>query len=181
MQRSTYPWAENQIEDITTLEITISHQPMYLSGPVFEVKVPGETVEFTNPVTGITHKLFVQEFEAQEQHFDFADTQVPDTLELEYPFHFHVMSYTLEPAATENDVRISDSVQGDSPRQKGNGRRNGAVSVGIIFGQKRTAASGKNDGTRIAVSALHFEPEDSVVWNISFREKQIQELTVELM
>lgn len=48
MQRSTYPWAENQIEDITTLEITISHQPMYLSGPVFEVKVSGETVEFTN-------------------------------------------------------------------------------------------------------------------------------------
>lgn len=181
MQRSTYPWAENQIEDITTLEITISHQPMYLSGPAFEVKVPGETVEFTNPVTGITHKLFVQEFEAQEQHFDFADTQVPDTLELEYPSHFHVMSYTLEPAATEHDVRISDSVQGDSPRQKGNGRRNGAVSVGIIFGQKRTAASEKNDKTRIAVSALHFEPVDSVVWNISFKEKQIKELTVELM
>ena len=154
---------------------------MYLSGPVFEVKVSGETVEFTNPVTGITHKLFVQEFEAQEQPFDFADTQVPDTLELEYPFHFHVMSYTLEPAATENDVRISDSVQGDSPRQKGNGRRNGAVSVGIIFGQKRTAASEKNDKTRIAVSALHFEPVDSVVWNISFREKEIRAMTVELV
>lgn len=97
------------------------------------------------------------------------------------PSHFHVMSYTLEPAATENDVRISDSVQGDSPRQKGNGRRNGAVGVGIIFGQKRTDSSGADDKTHIAVSSLHFEPVDSVVWNISFREKQIQELTVELM
>ena len=181
MQRSTYPWAENQIEDITTLEIRISHQPMYLSGLAFEIKAPGETVVFTNPVTGITHQLFVQEFEAQEQHFDFADAQVPDTLEMEYPSHFHVMSYTLEPVATEKDIRISDSVQGDSPRQKGNGKRNGAVGVGIIFGQKRTDASGKNDKTRIAVSALHFEPVDSVVWNISFREKEIQAMTVELM
>jgi len=181
MQRSTYLWAENQIEDITALEITISHQPMYLAGPFFEVKAPGETVVFTNPVTGIIHKLFVQEFEAQEQYFEFADPEVPDTLELEYPSHFHVMSYTLEPDATEKEVRISDNVPGDSPRQKGNGRRNGAVGVGIIMGQKRTDPTGTDNKNHIAVSSLHFEPADSVVWNVSFREKQIQERIVELL
>lgn len=181
MQRSTYPWTEGQIIDITTLEITMRHQPVYLSGPVLEIKAPGDTVTFVNPVTGINHKLVVQEFEAQEQHFDFADTQVPETLELEYPSHFHVMSYTLEPDAAEKDIRISDCDQGDSPRQKATGRKSGAASVGIIFGQKRTNATGEGDHAHIAVSALHFEPVNSVKWSASFREKQMKEMTVELM
>lgn len=181
MQRSTYPWVEEQITDITTLEVTMRHQPMYLSGPVFEINSSGEAVSFTNPVTGICHKLIVQEFEAQEQHFDFADSKVPETLELEYPSHFHVMSFTLEPDASEKDVRISDCAQGDSPRQKANGRKSGAASVGIIFGQKRKDNSENNDHTHIAVSALHFEPFNSVKWNVSFKEKQIKELTVVLM
>ena len=181
MQRSTYPWTEGQIIDITTLEITMRHQPMYLSGPVFEIKSSGETVSFVNPVTGINHRLFVQAFEAQEQHFDFADARVPDTLELEYPSHFHVMSYTLEPDATEKEIRISDCDQGDSPRQKATGKKSGAASVGIIFGQKRTGATGEGDQAHITVSALHFEPMDGVEWNVSFKEKQIKEKTVELM
>jgi len=91
------------------------------------------------------------------------------------------MSYTLEPDATEKEVRISDNVPGDSPRQKGNGRRNGAVGVGIIMGQKRTDPTGTDNKNHIAVSSLHFEPADSVVWNVSFREKQIQERIVELL
>lgn len=181
MQRSTYPWTKGQIKEITTLEITMRHQPMYLSGPVFEIKASGETVSFVNPVTGIEHRLFVQAFEAQEQHFDFADAHMPKTPELEYPSHFHVMSYTLEPNASEKDIRISDHSQGDSPREKNGGKRSGASSVGIIFCHKRTSASGEEDESRIAVSSLHFEPTDHVEWSISFREKQIEDKTIELM
>ena len=91
------------------------------------------------------------------------------------------MSYTLEPDATEKEIRISDCDQGDSPRQKATGSKSGAASVGIIFGQKRTGAPGESDQAHIAVSALHFEPVNSVKWCVSFREKQIKEMTVELM
>jgi len=179
--RSSYPWPDGQAVDIVTLEVTMKHQAGYLSGPSFAIKTAGETVSFTNPVTGITHTLTVQEFEAQEQHFDFSDAHMPKTPELEYPSHFHVMSYTLEPNADEKDIRISDNSQGDSPREKATGKRNGASSVGIIFGHKRTSASGEQDDTRIAVSSLHFEPTDYVEWSISFKEKEIIEKTIELM
>ena len=78
-------------------------------------------------------------------------------------------------------LHISDHSQGDNPREKNGGKPCGASSVGIVFGHKRTRASGEEDESCIAVSSLHFEPTDHVEWTISFREKQIEDKTIELM
>lgn len=75
-----------------------------------------------------------------------------------YPTAFRVILLDKKEMAEETVLSVWGSYLG----------RNEQIRLGLMI-------------THIAVSSLHFEPVDSVVWNISFREKQIQELTVELM
>jgi len=185
IQRSCYPWINGQTMDITTMEITMKQQPMFVPGETFETRAAGEVHTFHNPTTGSIHTLTVQEFEAKEMDMNF-----PGIENREYPSHHIVMTFTLEPELSQTDFSITDSLQSDEPRvipgHTSEHKSKGAEAIGIIGGADGPTAiimgTPKTKGQlHAAVSRCCFEPFDTVRWQLSFKEKPITEKTVELM
>lgn len=184
IQRSSYPWEDGKV-DITALEATMHHQPMFVPGMTFETRAAGETHTFENPVTGLRHTLTVQEYDMQEMGFDF-----PDGEDRKYPKNLITMTFTLEPDMPQTEFSLTDSQQSDTPRvirnQTSNVGASKAESIGIIGGADGPTAiilgTPESKGNlHAAASGLQFEPFDCVRWQLSFREKQMKEMAVELM
>ena len=126
-----------------------------------------------------------QEFEAKEM-----DIKFPGLKDREYPSHHIAMAFTLEPELSQTEFSITDSLQSDGPRMIP-GCTSGSLSkeaeaIGIIGGADGPTAiimgTPKSKGQlHAAVSRFCFEPFDTVRWQLSFKEKQIKEKTVELM
>ena len=185
IQRSCYPWIDGQPMEIVTLEVTMKHQPMFVPGETFETRVTGEVHTFQNPTTGTAHTLTVQEFEAKEM-----DIKFPGLKDREYPSHHIAMTFALEPELSQTEFSITDSLQSDEPRVipgcTSESKSKEAEAIGIIGGADGPTAivmgTPKSKGQlHAAVSRFCFEPFDSVKWQLSFKEKQIKEKTIELM
>jgi hypothetical protein len=185
IQRSCYPWIDGQPMEIVPLEVTMKHQPMFVPGETFETRVTGEVHTFQNPTTGTAHTLTVQEFEAKEM-----DIKFPGLKDREYPSHHIAMTFTLEPELSQTEFSITDSLQSDEPRvipgYTSESKSKEAEAIGIIGGADGPTAiimgTPKSKGQlHAAVSRFCFEPFDTVRWQLSFKEKQIKEKTVELM
>lgn len=185
IQRSSYPWEDGQIIDIAAMEVTMIHQPMFLPGTTFETSASGETHTFQNPVTGISHILTVHEYEKSEIECDFPDSKVR-----EYPRHYIEMTFSLEPELQQSEFSLRDTKESDAPcvipNQSTELRPSGAESIGIIGGADGPTAMilgmpDSKEHLHAAVSGFRFEPFDCVRWQISFREKKMKEMTIELM
>ena len=185
IQRSCYPWIDGQPMDIVTMEVTMKHQPMFVPGEAFETRAAGEVHAFQNPTTGTAHSLTVQEHEAKEM-----DMKFPNLKDREYPSHHIAMTFTLEPELSQSEFSITDSLQSDEPRVipgcTSGSKSKEAEAIGIIGGADGPTAiimgTPKSKGQlHAAVSRFCFEPFDTVRWQLSFKEKQIKEKTVELM
>ena len=185
IQRSCFPWIDGQPMEIVTMEVTMKHQPMFVPGETFETSATGEIHSFQNPTTGTTHTLTVQEFEAKEMALKF-----PGIENREYPSHHIEMTFTLEPELSQREFSITDSLQSDEPRLiPGHASEHNsmeATAIGIIGGADGPTAiimgTPKNKGQlHAAVSRFCFKPFHTVRWQLSFKEKQIKEMTVELM
>ena len=185
VQRSCFPWIDGQTMDIVTMEVTMKHQPMFVPGEAFETRTAGEVHTFHNPTTGTKHTLIVQEHEAKEM-----DMKFPNLKDREYPSHHIAMTFTLEPELSQTEFSITDSLQSDEPRVipgcTSGSKSKEAEAIGIIGGADGPTAiimgTPKSKGQlHTAVSRFCFEPFDSVRWQLSFKERQIKEKTVELM
>ncbi len=185
IQRSCFPWVDGQPMEIVTMEVTMKHQPMFVPGETFETSATGEIHSFQNPTTGTTHTLTVQEFEAKEMALKF-----PGIENREYPSHHIEMTFTLEPELSQREFSITDSLQSDEPRLiPGHASEHNsmeAMAIGIIGGADGPTAiimgTPKSKGQlHAAVSRFCFKPFHTVRWQLSFKEKQIKEMTVELM
>lgn len=185
IQRSCFPWKDGQITDIATMEVTMTHQPMFVPGETFETSPTSKLHTFQNTVTGTTHTLTIQEYEKQELGFDF-----PGLEGREYPKHHIAMTFTLEPELSQNDFSITDSLHSDEPRvipgYVSAHKSKEAEAIGIIGGADGPTAiilgaPDSKEQLHAAVSRFCFEPFDTVRWQLSFKENQIKEMTVELM
>ena len=108
----------------------------------------------------------------------------------EYPSHHIAMTFTLEPELSQTEFSITDSLQSDEPRlipgYTSGSKSKEAEAIGIIGGADGPTAiimgTPKSKGQlHASVSRLFFEPFDTVRWQLSFKEKQIKEKTIELM
>lgn len=185
IQRSCFPWVDGQPMEIVTMEVTMKHQPKFVQGETFETRATGEVHIFWNPTTGSTHTLTIQEYEKEELAMDF-----PGLEGREYPKHHVAMTFTLEPELAQTEFSITDTLQSDAPRVLPNKTskhtQSGAASIGIIGGADGPTAiimgTPKSKGQlHAAVSRFSFKPFDCVKWQLSFKEKQIKEKTIELM
>lgn len=185
IQRSCFPWIDGQPMDIVTMEVTMKHQPMFAPGETFDTRATGEVHTFRNPTTGTEHMLTVQEFEAKKM-----DIKFPGLKDREYPSHHIAMTFTLEPELSQTEFSITDSLQSDEPRVipgcTSGCKSKEAEAIGIIGGADGPTAiimgTPKSKGQlHAAVSRFCFEPFDAVRWQLSFKEKQIKDKTVELM
>ncbi|WP_157677434.1 hypothetical protein [Dehalobacterium formicoaceticum] len=64
--RSAFPWSTTRRPQISTLSVTIKHDPIEISGSHFSVSTPGECIDFSHPITNCSYTLTVQEYEQQE-------------------------------------------------------------------------------------------------------------------
>lgn len=182
IHRMSFPWEEKRPRKLDSLQMTLMREPTDVPGECFAIPNVGESIAIKNPVTGQEHLLTVHEYEQGELDEErFAAD--PDT---EYPRHYAAMVYTLFPELEPSACLIKDRDHGDSPRRKhGNGIIGGAI--GVIGMRKR--GDGKeyfhSDGSlaaaRAVCSSLHFEPVEAVMWQPIFREKRVEDLTLQLL
>lgn len=186
IKRATFPWAtKGKPRNISSLELTLSIDPAKLTGISFNTPAPGESVRFIHPVTGIEHTLTVHESEKRKLDIERLDFDIMD-----YPTHYTLMTYTLSPELPNSAFAVRDSAKSDSPRQREINeltlsKTQTAVTIGIIGGEDgptailygKASAEGK---LHTACSALHFEPADTVLWQVLFYEKMRDDMKVTL-
>lgn len=183
--RSAFPWHTKHKPKISSLSITIKHDPVQVYGSNFNASMPGEAIDFINPLTNIRHNLIIQEYEQKEiPTGGFMDD------DYDFPTHCIAMSYTINPDLADDFFSISDSIGGDKPRKKHINPMEpqasaSAMAIGVIGSPGKfnpIAFGGSNQGKLRAVcSALYFEPVKTVSWEIIFHEKPCDDMTVKIL
>lgn len=168
LSRFEFPWRGQRPKAIESLSLTMIQEPGQVPGPQFQVSQSGETVQFTNSVTGTEYVLTVQKLEQE--------TWEPEERMAKrcfWPTHFLRMDYTLTPEPGQ-DVFLRDSGEGDRAMEISVGG-DGDSALGIIGGADGPTAifigSGRKSDFRSACSAVHFAPVEEVVWQVFFRAK----------
>lgn len=181
IHRCSFPWATKRKPNIKSLELILKRGMADINGMRFHTPEVGESISFVHPVTGIQHILTVHEYESQEieqRHFHGDN--------MDFPTHYKVMTYTLSPDISGMNFMLKDCAEGDSPRLK---KRNPnefapvavcSAAIGIIGGADGPTAVIVSGGTdaklHTACSSLHFEPADDIEWEITFREKFVDDI-----
>ena len=145
---------------------------MFVPGPRFTVSGAGDSIPFTNPVTGEAHTLTVVEYETQQM--DAGCFQ--DSDQWEYPIHYAAMSFVVEPELPRQSLTVRDCEQGDRPRPKQSNMTGPTVakSVGVIL------AAGKSGQPRAACSSLYFDPPERIEWRMVFYQKTVEDMEIDL-
>ena len=181
-RRMSFPWATKSKPDIKSLKVKLEQRPQSIFGEKFTVERTGQQVRFTHPVTKAVHLLTVTEYETDTMNFDrqFSDGH-------EHPTHLVKMAYTLEPDLTGRQFTVSDVRQSDMPKRVNGcnpdpdfasaiaiiGGADGPTSV--IVGVPRTEKK-----LHMACSALTFEPQNEVEWKMTFREKTVEDIEIQI-
>lgn len=165
--RVCFPWTEQTA--VESLSLTLDPGLVRREGAVFET--PGtETLTFAHPATGETHILRVVELE--QNRLD--PTRFHDQT-MEYPTCYTALEYTVEPELPRGTLGLQDTAPGDAPRKK---KREdyqpvSVSTVGLI-------ARSKTPGRLAAASNLHFEPQPITCWQLVFRIREQEPVTVKL-
>jgi len=187
IRRCSFAWATAKKPAIKSLSLTLERELTDIPGIRFAAPSVGESISFTHPVTGTEHTLTVHEYEQNElntQHF--SDTG------MEYPTHHHAMSYSLSPDLPNRSFMLRDTAEGDNPRIKTPKSSEivdtpfgPAASIGIIGGADGPTAiivaNRPQPKMHTACSSLHFEPVDEVEWQITFREKLVEDISIDVI
>ncbi|MGI6029064.1 MAG: hypothetical protein ACOX81_06610 [Candidatus Heteroscillospira sp.] len=183
ISRWCFLWASGRRPDIKSLSLTLSQDRAALPGPHFRASAPGDACTFVRPATGQSHTLTVQEYEYQElPENSFGEDN------MEYPRHYAAMSYTVEPPLPGDVLTVQDCFEGDRPRPKKlsapEPEGTSAACIGIIGGADGPTAiifGASADRLRAACSSLRFTPAESIEWRIVFNEKQLDDISLELI
>jgi len=170
--------------DLCSMELTLEPMLTEIPGTTFRSPDAGSSIALVHPLTGAEYTLTVHEYEKKEIDMSYHSDGA-----MEYPTHCHAMSYTLSPDIEGRRFMLKDRADADSPRLR-IPRPNEfepvtVASIGIIGGSDGPVAvfaSGDASGKlRGAYSSLHFEPVDDVEWQIIFREKLKEDISVKLL
>lgn len=196
--RASFQWATKTKPVIRSMSMRLEKAPVTIPGMRFEVKEAGEQISFKHPATGICHTLNVKAYEDEQiDHNRWCND------ELEIPGCCKVMRYTISPELVRESFYIKDCSDGDAPRRKK--RKQSAHGEVTVFGAAAAAKYnldppndeaiiGGADGVTVVAcprrreeaaqticSSLHFEPVNQVEWRIMFREKQSEDMQINLV
>ena len=187
IHRCSYRWGNRRGQKVHALSVRMERERENFTGRRFVAPAVGESIALRNPLRGQTCTLTVHELERQELPADaFRNPK------MEYPAHFLMMSYSLQPDIHGQGFMLRDCSDGDSPRQKtpdpnafAPAALSSAAAIGIIGGADGPTAviAGRNTPARLhtACSSLHFEHVDEVEWRAVFSEKTMDDMTVRLI
>lgn len=168
--RLSFQW-EKAAEHLSSLYLKAESRPRVLSGPHFTVCGSQDIFSFEHPMTGEIYRLSIDSFE-------------PGILKdgpeiwngMELPCHYIEIGYHIEPEMPEDEYRLADCCESDSPKQiEKNRYHKRKTSVSIISGQDGPTAvfiAGKKESDKQAgrkvCSSLHFDRVDTVELRLSF-------------
>lgn len=185
IRRHTFVWDGRRKADITSLALHLERDRTSIPGPRFLTPAEGESIPFVHPMTGTEHVLAVQKFEQQEIDKNrFRDHA------LAFPNHFALMTYTLVPELARDAFHLKDCNRGDSPRPRNPDERSrlamsaGAMAIiGGADGPTQVFVScGEAAKAHTACSSLHFDAiQAPIEWRLTFREKMMEDIDVELI
>ena len=201
IQRVGFPWKEKKPRAINSLILKLERNKVNVYGTSFFIgnrsgrtvlsyscgnsflETDGkEGVVFSHPSSGLEYVLKIREYDKQELKQEAFDSE-----NMEYPTHFHAMTYTIYPEL--DNFYIADCKQGDVARIKRE-HSDGPIGIGAVgvLGLPRKEDRGKyvhTDGsiakTRVACSSVYFDPIAEVEWKIVFQEKQMPDIEVKLL
>lgn len=188
IHRCAYEWGDCSRaagQEPVSLSVRMVRNPERIAGQRFSTPAAGESISLTHPLTGCVYVLTVHEVGQQElPEHAFRDS------DMEYPTHFTVMNYSLEPDITGSGFMIQDCAEGDRPKLKKRGANAfepaavSAAAVGIIGGADGPTAiiTGQNSPRlHAACSSLHFTPVEEAEWRAVFSEKLMDDVDVTLV
>jgi len=187
IRRCSFAWATAKKPTIKSLTLTLVRELTDIPGIRFAAPPVGESISFIHPVTGTEHTLTVHEYEQNE-----LNTRHFSNTGMEYPTHHHAMSYSLSPDLPNRSIMLRDTAEGDSPRIRKPDPNEfeatsfaPAASIGIIGGADGPTAiivaNRPQPKLHAACTSLHFEPVDEVEWQITFREKMTEDITIDVI
>ena len=110
---------------------------------------------------------------------------------MEYPSHYRLLTYTLEPELPAQSIRLYDCAPADEPRFRqvtpaGAVQINGeAACIGIIGGADGPTAvfisHQEPQNAHAACSSPHFAPAPTVQWQLRIYEKTLPDLKIQLL
>lgn len=151
---------KGSLNNIRTIDFTLSAQPVPVPGPCFTAPPCGKSTTFRHPQTNLTHTLTVisENQEALEPNFLS-----------NHPCCYTKLHYTLAPALQSGMLRICDSAPGD-PWDGSSQILDQAIK------NERPPTSG-----HIAFSSLRYAPAESVQWQYLFKQKLRHDIHVRLL
>ncbi len=152
--RVCLPWDDPGQPVVSTLSLRLEWEREKVFFPPFTTPNGEKQYNFTHPVTKQVHVLSVLETEHR--------TLDPSTFRdqtMDYPTHYTVMEYRLEPALDWGTFSLQDTHPGDQARPKDGSKVYG--SMGMVFGM---TARSDVPGNRAAASSLTFAARDMIAW-----------------
>ena len=179
--RQSFRWVTFRQPEITSLQLRLVRDDATINGIHFTNPAVGDVISFVHPVSGVTHRLAVVEYKAQEFPAEaFAGS------EYEFPTHYTAMTYTVTPELPEDRIQVCDCLENDKAIPRPGAEQHDACGFGVIGGANGVAGFILADdnphsvATHMAFSALHFQPAENIEWRISFREKLMEDVEVTL-
>ena len=184
IRRFAFVWATKNKPTIKSLNILMQRDSETVYGEHFVTPLEGNELLFTHPVTGIEHALNIQGFDFQEMKQEHFRND-----EMEYPEHFAVLTYTVEPELSGHEFMLRDCNHGDHPRRK-NPKTDeflpdGASAVAIIGGADGPTviflSNGSTAKCRTSCSSLYFEEQKNIEWRMEFQVKTMEDIVMKIV
>lgn len=187
IHRVSIPWATSRRPEIQELMLHLKPNRVPMPAARISSVSAGNEYIVKHPVDGMNYTLVVDR--VSQETLD--TTHMPS--DMEYPTQYTEMCYHWKESDTPQ-VRIQDSVQGDSPRKhrsfvdkKAEVSDAESAAIAIIGGADGPTAiymgavTKASSNIRTAVSSLHFEPCQDVTWEVVFMVKPRDDLEIELI
>lgn len=178
-RRVSFPWETSSKPKVKSIDLTLSQCPKSAKGSIFASPSVGEKITFTHPITGRSHTLTIEGYEKETINIPLQNDGY------EMPSNMTAMQYSILPDMPTSRFSISDTRNNDMPRKTDKKKTDAIASaIGIIGGADGPTAvfvSSPQNGRYTALSALTFEPQETVTWQMIFREKTIEDITEKLL
>lgn len=140
---------------IRSIELVLEATPVMVPGECFTAEKNGTHFQFINPCTGMEHRFTALELSNEALNPNFLTN---------HPCFYKKLTYALEPSISPENFRVVDREPGD-PWE---GYQDDPAAV--IYANRKPAPG------RYALSSLHYEPREQVLWQMIFRKKIGQDI-----
>ncbi len=183
-KRHMFRW-EQQPEEVRKLEFNfMAGQKAYPAAQIeMDLACEGKQYTILHPMNRSKYQLKIQGAIQQEIDPKILQGRRGKQHSWEYPTHYLMVTYRMEPELSQENFRLHDATGGDRPRNM-HTHENGSVSILIGSGDGPTsifvAGKKKEKQDMFAASALYFEPVTSVSWKPIFLERERENMKLSI-